>query len=94
MGIHYFTDNEQFTKLYYLVTCGNDHTVKLWEVSVSQNKSDTHPSVASINLYRTMEKHSSTLTCVRFNSSGTYIVSSGLDKASVIWEMVGIEINQ
>lgn len=40
-----------------------------------------------------MEKHGSTLTCVRFNSSGSHIVSSGLDKATVIWETVGIEID-
>ncbi|XP_048514135.1 WD repeat, SAM and U-box domain-containing protein 1-like isoform X2 [Athalia rosae] len=80
------TDNEAFTKLYNLVTCGNDHTVKLWEVSVTQNKCETHPSFASISLSRIMEKHSSTLTCVRFNSIGSYIVSSGLDKATVIWE--------
>ncbi|XP_046734061.1 WD repeat, SAM and U-box domain-containing protein 1-like [Diprion similis] len=79
-------DNEPFKKLYHLVTCGNDHTVKFWEVFVVQNKCETHPSIASLNLCRTMEKHSSALTCVRFNSNGSYIVSSGLDKTSVIWE--------
>ncbi|KAK2589010.1 hypothetical protein KPH14_001855 [Odynerus spinipes] len=80
------TGNEPFTKVYQLVTCGNDHNVKLWEVIVSQEKCVTQPNSASINLYRVMEKHSSALTCVRFSANGLYIASSGLDKTAIIWE--------
>ncbi|EZA49221.1 WD repeat, SAM and U-box domain-containing protein [Ooceraea biroi] len=80
------TCNEPYTKVYQLVTCGNDHDVKLWEVTVSQNKCEAQPSVATVQLCRVMEKHSSALTCVRFSSNGLYIASSGLDKTAVIWE--------
>ena len=80
--------NEPYTKLYQLVTCGNDHDVKLWEVTVSQNKCEAQPSTATVQLCRVMEKHSSALTCVRFSSNGLYIASCGLDKTTVIWEAV------
>ncbi|XP_017890278.1 WD repeat, SAM and U-box domain-containing protein 1-like [Ceratina calcarata] len=82
------TSNEPFTKLYQLVTCGNDHNVKLWEVTVIQSKCDTSPSTAKISLSRIMEKHSSALTCVRFATNGMYIASSSLDKTAVIWETI------
>ncbi|KMQ94861.1 wd sam and u-box domain-containing protein 1 [Lasius niger] len=80
------TCNEPYTKLYQLVSCGNDHDVKLWEVIVSQNKCEAQPSTAIVQLCRVMEKHSSALTCVRFSSNGLYIASCGLDKTAVIWE--------
>ncbi|XP_076388519.1 uncharacterized protein LOC100881755 isoform X4 [Megachile rotundata] len=80
------TNNEPFTKLYHLVTCGNDHCVKLWQISVVQTKCEARPFVATIDLCRTMEKHSSALTCVRFSANGLYVASSGLDKTAVIWE--------
>ena len=80
--------NEPFAKLYQLVTCGNDSRVKLWEVKVMQDKCDTQPMTATIELCRIMEKHSSALTCVRFSSNGIYTASSGLDKTVVIWETV------
>ncbi|XP_015187428.1 PREDICTED: WD repeat, SAM and U-box domain-containing protein 1 isoform X1 [Polistes dominula] len=80
------TGNEPFTKVYQLVTCGNDHNVKLWEVIVIQDKCEVQPNSATINLYRVMEKHSSALTCVKFSSNGLYIASSGLDKTAIIWE--------
>lgn len=80
--------NEPYTKLYQLVSCGNDHDVKLWEVTVSQNKCEAQPSTATVQLCRVMEKHSSALTCVRFSSNGLYIASCGLDKTAVIWETV------
>ncbi|KYM78707.1 WD repeat, SAM and U-box domain-containing protein 1 [Atta colombica] len=77
---------EPYTKLYQLVTCGNDHDVKLWEVTVSQNKCEAQSSTATVQLCRVMEKHSSALTCVRFSSNGLYIASCSLDKTTVIWE--------
>ncbi|XP_031788789.1 WD repeat, SAM and U-box domain-containing protein 1 isoform X1 [Nasonia vitripennis] len=80
------TSNEPFARLYQLVTCGNDSRVKLWEVKVTQDKCDTQPITASIELCRIMEKHSSALTCVRFSSNGLYTASSGLDKTVVLWE--------
>ncbi|XP_076285183.1 WD repeat, SAM and U-box domain-containing protein 1 isoform X2 [Lasioglossum baleicum] len=80
------TSTEPFTKLYHLVTCGNDHCVKLWEVTVIQAKCQAQAFTAKINICRILEKHSSALTCVRFNSNGLYVVSSGLDKTAVIWE--------
>lgn len=78
--------NEPFTKVYQLVTCGNDHYVKLWEITVIQSKCET--STVKISLCRIMEKHSSALTCVCFNANGLFIASSGLDKTAVIWETV------
>ncbi|XP_071867920.1 uncharacterized protein isoform X3 [Bombus fervidus] len=78
------TGNEPVTKVYQLVTCGNDHYVKLWEVTVIQSKCET--STVKISLCRIMEKHSSALTCVCFNANGLFIASSGLDKTAVIWE--------
>ncbi|XP_076377154.1 WD repeat, SAM and U-box domain-containing protein 1 isoform X4 [Megalopta genalis] len=80
------TSSEPFTKLYQLVTCGNDHCVKLWEVTVIRAKGQAQMFTAKITICRIMEKHSSALTCVRFNSNGLYVVSSGLDKTAVIWE--------
>lgn len=55
---------------------------------MSQNKCETQPSTATVQLCRVMEKHSSALTCVRFSNNGLYIASSGLDKTAVIWETV------
>ncbi|XP_033208709.1 WD repeat, SAM and U-box domain-containing protein 1-like isoform X2 [Belonocnema kinseyi] len=78
--------NDPFAKLYQLITCGNDHIVKLWEVRVAQEKCNPKGSVASINLCRTMEKHSSALTCVRISSNGMYTASSSLDKTTIVWE--------
>ncbi|XP_023246958.1 WD repeat, SAM and U-box domain-containing protein 1-like [Copidosoma floridanum] len=85
-NVQEITNNEPFAKLYQLVTCGNDNRVKLWEVKVTQDKCDTQPMSATIELCRIMEKHSSALTCVRFSNNGLYTASSGLDKTVVIWE--------
>ncbi|TGZ53321.1 WD repeat, SAM and U-box domain-containing protein 1 [Temnothorax longispinosus] len=84
------TCNEPYTKLYQLVSCGNDHDVKLWEVTVSQNKCEAQPSTATVQLCRVMEKHSSALTCVRFSSNGLYIASCGLDKTASSGKVVTI----
>ncbi|XP_076388517.1 WD repeat, SAM and U-box domain-containing protein 1 isoform X2 [Megachile rotundata] len=84
------TNNEPFTKLYHLVTCGNDHCVKLWQISVVQTKCEARPFVATIDLCRTMEKHSSALTCVRFSANGLYVASSGLDKTASSGKVVAI----
>ncbi|KAL7306022.1 hypothetical protein TKK_0001488 [Trichogramma kaykai] len=81
------TSNEPFSKLYQLLTCGNDNRVKLWEVKVMQDKAEAQPMSASIELCRVLEKHSSALTCVRFSSNGMYAASSGLDKTCVVWEI-------
>lgn len=83
-----FTDDEILEKIFQLVTCGNDHYVKLWEVRVVQGKNELFPTMATLILSKVLEKHSSALTCVRFNSNGSYIASSGLDKTIVIWETV------
>ncbi|XP_076241423.1 uncharacterized protein LOC143183650 isoform X2 [Calliopsis andreniformis] len=80
------TSYEPFAKLYRLVTCGNDHCVKLWKITVVRTKSAVQPFAADISISRIMEKHSSALTCVRFDANGSYIASSGLDKTTVIWE--------
>ncbi|XP_063976386.1 WD repeat, SAM and U-box domain-containing protein 1-like [Diachasmimorpha longicaudata] len=85
------TSNEPLEKLYQLVTCGNDHIVKLWDVRVIQGKGDNAVS-ASIVLARVLEKHSSALTCVRFSSNGAYIASCGLDKTIVLWETISAKI--
>ncbi|XP_076226108.1 WD repeat, SAM and U-box domain-containing protein 1 isoform X2 [Nomia melanderi] len=85
-SIQEVTSNKPFTKLYQLVTCGNDHYVKLWEVMVIQTKGRARAFTANITVCRIMEKHSSALTCVRFNANGLYVVSSSLDKTAVIWE--------
>ncbi|XP_015111511.1 WD repeat, SAM and U-box domain-containing protein 1 [Diachasma alloeum] len=82
------TSNYPLEKLYHLVTCGNDHFVKLWDVRVVQDKGDVNAVLASITLFRVLEKHSSALTCVRFSSNGAYIASCGLDKSIVIWETI------
>ncbi|XP_043288642.1 uncharacterized WD repeat-containing protein alr2800-like [Venturia canescens] len=79
-------ENGPFSKLYQLATCGNDHSVKLWEVSVIQDKCEGRPTTANITLVRLLERHSNAITCVRFSSNGLYIASSGLDKTTVIWE--------
>lgn len=77
-----------FSKNYQLVTCGNDHNAKLWEVSVVQDKCEDRPTTASITLVRVLERHSNAITCVKFSANGLYIASSGLDKTTVIWETV------
>ncbi|KAH0553602.1 hypothetical protein KQX54_002629 [Cotesia glomerata] len=80
------TNQGAIEKSYQLVTCGNDHDVKLWDVKVVEGKTQTQPITASIMLSKVFQRHSSALTCVRFSSNGAYIVSSGLDKIAVIWD--------
>ncbi|XP_023289157.1 WD repeat, SAM and U-box domain-containing protein 1 [Orussus abietinus] len=79
---------EPFTKLYQLVTCGNDHNVKIWNVHVVQEKCEQQPRTASITLNQILEKHGSTLTCTRFSTSGLYLASTSLDKTTIIWDAV------
>ncbi|KAK0158268.1 hypothetical protein PV328_009292 [Microctonus aethiopoides] len=79
-------NNEPVRKKYQIVTCGNDHSVKLWDITIIEGKMQNHSTTASITLAKVLEKHSSALMCVKFNFNGAYIVSSGLDKSAVIWE--------
>ncbi|XP_034952445.1 WD repeat, SAM and U-box domain-containing protein 1-like [Chelonus insularis] len=80
------TSKSDLERTYQLVTCGNDHNVKLWHVKTVEGKSESQKVRASISLVKVLEKHSSALMCVKFSSNGMYIVSSGLDKTAVIWE--------
>lgn len=77
-------------KRYRLVTCGNDHCVKLWEITVPGRTKGSaglgRSRDSKIRLKKILERHTSALTCVRFSANGRYIASCGLDKTTVLWE--------
>ncbi|KAL1140395.1 hypothetical protein AAG570_000327 [Ranatra chinensis] len=84
-----FTDIQGIIeRSYLLVSCGNDHCVVLWQVSMRQqdkpqNTFVVHTPVALM----TLQGHTSAVLSARFSPKGDMLASTSIDKTARIWEV-------
>ncbi|KAK9723454.1 U-box domain [Popillia japonica] len=76
---------------YLLVTCGNDSMVKLWVISVQTNWGNYDYSRIRVKLWRTLQGHGGSVTCVRFSSSSEIVCSTATDRQARIWSVYSAE---
>ncbi|GJQ86807.1 hypothetical protein Trydic_g5595 [Trypoxylus dichotomus] len=76
---------------YLLATCGNDSMVKLWVISVQINWGSYDYNKIKVKLWRTLQGHGGSVTCVRFSSSSEIVCSTGTDRQARIWSVYSAE---
>ena len=62
-----------------MATCGQDHSVKLWNVTLGIDY--------DIELLRVLEGHSASVMCVRISTTAGLIASASGDKTVRLWDV-------
>ncbi|KAK9504366.1 hypothetical protein O3M35_010714 [Rhynocoris fuscipes] len=87
--VHMEEDGCMFERSYLLVSSGNDHFVRVWQVSISQSgKNTSHilPPPQPVLLAK-LQGHHSAVTQIRISSDGELIASTSIDKTTRIWQL-------
>lgn len=88
--INFLIDEEPLVKYYKMATSGNSNEIKIWTIiSRSVPKYETAQNNLTIILKDTYDGHHSAVTCVRFNNTGSLLLSSSLDKLIKLWDENG-----
>ena len=66
-------------KLCLMASCGQDHSVKLWNVTLGIDY--------DIELLRVLEGHSASVMCVRISTTAGLIASASGDKTVRLWDV-------
>lgn len=73
-------------KEYCALTCGNDHMVKMWQLTLWKRSASSHQ--CAVELIRSLKGHSSTVTSVCFSDGGTLFASTSMDKTTRLWQVI------
>lgn len=85
-----FAENDALIKYYTLVSGGNSHDIKIWTItSMTTPKYKTTQNKVSIEHTGSCLGHKSAVTCLKYNNTGNYFLSSSLDKYIRIWDNDG-----
>jgi WD40 repeat protein len=83
-------ENDPLIKYYTMATSGNSNEIKIWTItSKSTPKYKSATNEVSVDFSDSYDGHTSSVTCIRYNNSGSYLVSSSLDKLVKIWDREG-----
>lgn len=70
-----------------MATSGNSNEIKIWSItSKSTPKHKSCTNEVSIEYQDSYDGHTSSVTCIRYSASGSYLISSSLDKLVKIWD--------
>ncbi|CAH1113976.1 unnamed protein product [Psylliodes chrysocephalus] len=86
-----FDKNNPLIRQYRLASSGNSNEIKIWTIiakSVVKEKSPTISEV-TLDLFDVYDGHTSSVTCIRYNNSGDYLVSTSVDKLVKVWDNDG-----
>ncbi|XP_014240372.1 WD repeat, SAM and U-box domain-containing protein 1-like [Cimex lectularius] len=98
LGINYLEFSPEFTlhtashglleNIYLLATCGNDHTIALWQVHIiTDDKQNTFCRATVSGPTTRFIGHNSAVTQVRISPRGDLIASASIDKTIRIWQI-------
>lgn len=73
-------------KVYSALTCGNDHLVKIWQLTLWKKSEASHQ--CAVEIVRVLNGHSSTVTSVCFADGGTLFASTSMDKTTRLWQVI------
>lgn len=73
-------------KEYSALTCGNDHLVKIWKLTLWKKSASSHQ--CAVEMLRSLRGHSSTVTSVCFDDSGLLFASTSMDKTTRLWQVL------
>ncbi|XP_063919485.1 WD repeat, SAM and U-box domain-containing protein 1-like isoform X2 [Zophobas morio] len=83
-------ESDPLIKYYTMATSGNSNEIKIWTItSKSTPKHKSGVNEVSVDYCDTYDGHNSSVTCIRYNTSGTFLVSCSLDKLVKIWDREG-----
>ncbi|KAL3278537.1 hypothetical protein HHI36_024256 [Cryptolaemus montrouzieri] len=78
-----------------MATSGSVNEIKIWSIiSSSVPKQKESVQKVAINLVAVLDGHSSSVTCVKYNSEGSLLISCSLDKTIKMWDNSGNCISQ
>lgn len=72
-------------KEYSVLTCGNDHLVKIWRLVLWKRSASSHQ--CAVEMIRSLKSHSSSVTSVCFDNSGAMFASTSMDKTTILWQV-------
>ncbi|KAL1513281.1 hypothetical protein ABEB36_002707 [Hypothenemus hampei] len=82
-------ENNPLVRYYSMASGGCNNEIKLWAIKSGAKIKNKQSMLYQVSVYASgiLEGHNSSVTCVRYNSSGRYLVSSSLDKSIKVWDM-------
>ncbi|VVC34911.1 Hypothetical protein CINCED_3A006655 [Cinara cedri] len=73
-------------KVYTMLTCGNDHLVKIWQLTLWKTATCSHQ--CTVEMVRPLKGHSSSVTSLCFDEAGKMFASTSMDKTTRLWRMI------
>lgn len=85
-----FVENNPLVKIYTLATSGNDHVIKLWQITYQITPKHLG-ELGEINIEQIneLEGHESAITCVKYSANSVLLASTSLDKSIKLWNTDG-----
>ncbi|XP_073986233.1 WD repeat, SAM and U-box domain-containing protein 1-like isoform X2 [Rhodnius prolixus] len=87
--VHMAEESSLIERTYIMVSSGNDHFVRVWQVSTSQSGKNTSlllPPSPPVLLAK-LQGHHSAVTQIRISTDGELIASTSIDKTTRIWQL-------
>lgn len=86
-----FVANDPLTKKYTVAVCGNSESIQIFTLSATVVPKGSISGHKVLLEHKTsFTGHISAVTCVKYENSGFYLVSSSLDKTVKIWDNAGV----
>uniref|UniRef100_A0A1Y1JZX4 WD repeat, SAM and U-box domain-containing protein 1 n=2 Tax=Photinus pyralis TaxID=7054 RepID=A0A1Y1JZX4_PHOPY len=83
-------EEDPLVKQYTLATSGNSHDIKMWTLLTRvKPKYCSSQNLVSVENTNSLIGHKSAVTCIKYHSTGAYLISCGLDKYIKIWDHNG-----
>lgn len=73
-----------------MATSANSNEIKIWTITAkTTSKYKNGNNEVSVDFRDIFDGHTCSVTCIRYNNTGSYLISCSLDKTAKIWDNEG-----